>query len=207
MSETDRSDLGGLTERWNTIFKEWKELEISIPSVNWAQLMTIFKARKDTQATPETYVAWCLDPRTRSNTEPYDVDMVAAFIGKHCGLSTAQECYDIQLRIMQFRRGEDIFRIPIHAGDWINNPYHFWLRMSAQYPDCILVKPALRLFSCLANSVPSERSFSHQNYIHNKVRNRLDQEVVDKLTFVYYNSRALKGALGISPDYSSGEAE
>jgi hypothetical protein len=37
-----------------------------------------------------------------------------------------------------------------------------------------------------------ERSFSAQNFIHNAVRNRLEQEKVDKLAFVYFNSRVLK---------------
>src|SRR5579859_4408750 len=48
-----------------------------------------------------------------------------------------------------------------------------------------------RLFSTPANSVPSERSFSAQNYIHTKTRNSLKPDRVDKLTYIYMNSRVL----------------
>lgn len=51
---------------------------------------------------------------------------------------------------------------------------------------------ARRLLSCLANSVPSERAFSAQNFIHNKTRNRLSQEKTDKLAFIYMNAKALR---------------
>src|SRR5271169_2707759 len=46
-----------------------------------------------------------------------------------------------------------------------------------------------RLFSTLANFVPNERSFSTQNYIHTKIRNSLKPDHVDKLIYIYMNSR------------------
>ena len=50
---------------------------------------------------------------------------------------------------------------------------------------------AVRIYSNPANSVPSERSFSIQNLIHDKKRNRLASEKVDKLTYIYMNTRVL----------------
>lgn len=49
-----------------------------------------------------------------------------------------------------------------------------------------------RLYSTPANSVPSERSFSTQNFIHSKVRNCLKPERVNKLTYIYMNSRVFR---------------
>ena len=49
------------------------------------------------------------------------------------------------------------------------------------------------LFSTPVNSVPSERSFSAQNYIQTKTRNSLKPDHVDKLTYIYMNSRVLDG--------------
>jgi hypothetical protein len=204
MSESDRSNLGGIADRWNTILKEWDLRATSMPYINWDNIKKVFHARLDTQSTPEGYVAWCLDPRTQSTTIPYDIDKVADFIQQHCGLHAPEQRRDIQVQLMQFRRGEAIFQVPIDAGEWIYKPYNYWMAVGAKNPGCILVKPALRLFSCLANSVPSERSFSHQNYIHNKVRNRLSQEKADMLTFVYYNSRALDSSLAMPSDCNSG---
>lgn len=51
---------------------------------------------------------------------------------------------------------------------------------------------AMHLLNTLANSVPSERVWSNMNYIHSKTRNSLSPSTVDKLLFIYNNSRALK---------------
>jgi hypothetical protein len=50
---------------------------------------------------------------------------------------------------------------------------------------------ALRLFRTPCNSVPSERSFSIQNIIHDKKRNRLLPEKTNKLMYIYMNRRVL----------------
>ena len=51
---------------------------------------------------------------------------------------------------------------------------------------------AVRLFSSIANSVPSERAFSAMNYIHNRYRNRLTAENAEMLIFVFMNWREQK---------------
>ena len=175
-----------------------------MPQVDWAGIRRVFEARHHKQSTPEGYVAWCLDPRTRSTTIEYDVEKVANFIQHHCGLQTPDNARDIRIQLMQFRRNTSIFQTPNDAEGWILEPANYWLAIGAKNPSCILVEPALRLFDCLANSVPSERSFSYQNLIHNKVRNKLSQEKADMLTFVYYNSRALERSLVIPAEYNSG---
>jgi hAT family C-terminal dimerisation region len=55
-----------------------------------------------------------------------------------------------------------------------------------------LPKLAVRIFSCPANSVTSEQAFSTQNFLHNKVRNRLQSTQVDKLIFIYMTDRVLR---------------
>ena len=51
------------------------------------------------------------------------------------------------------------------------------------------------------NSVPSERAFSIQNIIHSKIRNQLSSAKVDKLTYIYMNSRilGLKSSTSVDP--------
>ena len=51
---------------------------------------------------------------------------------------------------------------------------------------------ALRLMRTMASSVPSERAFSIQNLIHDKLRSRLTAEKVDMLQFIYINERVMK---------------
>jgi len=50
----------------------------------------------------------------------------------------------------------------------------------------------MRIWATSANSVSSERAFSVQNFIHTKLRNCLHPKRVDKLIYIYMNSRVLK---------------
>lgn len=53
---------------------------------------------------------------------------------------------------------------------------------------CVLAPVAARVLDTLANSVPSERSFSAMNHIYTKERNRLATETADLQSFCYMNS-------------------
>lgn len=65
-----------------------------------------------------------------------------------------------------------------------------WLELKSM--GCKLAKIAVRLFRTITTFVPSERSFSATNYIHNKIRNRLRQSHVNQQTFIYMNEKMLK---------------
>jgi hypothetical protein len=54
-----------------------------------------------------------------------------------------------------------------------------------------LANLATRIYTALANSVPSERSFSTLNFLHSQRRNRLASDLADMSAFVYMNSRVL----------------
>jgi hypothetical protein len=51
---------------------------------------------------------------------------------------------------------------------------------------------ALRLHHAHATSVPFERAFSALKFIHSPLRNSLTDARVDKLQFIYLNSRVLR---------------
>jgi len=70
-----------------------------------------------------------------------------------------------------------------------DSPYSVW-----QWLDNIGLKLAFiakRLFISLSNSVPSERSFSSTNYLHSRIRNRLEPGHTDMEYFIYMNSWVL----------------
>ena len=50
---------------------------------------------------------------------------------------------------------------------------------------------ATRLLHTLANSVPSERSFSSMNILHSKSRNRLTVERMSRMLYIQVNRRTL----------------
>ena len=58
---------------------------------------------------------------------------------------------------------------------------------------CLELAPfAEKLIITCANSVTSERAWSAINYIHSKSQNSLSLEVVNKLLFIYINTRTLR---------------
>ncbi len=64
--------------------------------------------------------------------------------------------------------------------------------MRAQNKFQTLSKLALRLFRLVPSSSASERNFSTFSFIHTKLRNRLSSEKVEKLVFVFANSKMLR---------------
>ncbi|KAM6505410.1 hypothetical protein FSOLCH5_15496 [Fusarium solani] len=55
----------------------------------------------------------------------------------------------------------------------------------------ILARVAVKVMNTLANSVPSERSFSAISFIHTKARNRLTPVHADMQAFIFMNDRVL----------------
>ena len=80
---------------------------------------------------------------------------------------------------------------PFTQASWdvAEHPLAFWSFMIEFVPH--ISRIALRRFRTPCNSVPSERSFSVQNAIHDKVRNRLLPTRTDKLIYIYMNRRVL----------------
>jgi hypothetical protein len=99
--------------------------------------------------------------------------------------------YDTIFRsFLDFRNRCGIFHPGSEAWSMTEDRDLFWLYNQAMCP--ILSALAIRLLNTIANSVPSERVSSNMNYTHSKARNRLSLETVDKLLFIYINSRTLQ---------------
>ena len=65
-------------------------------------------------------------------------------------------------------------------------PLKFWLSHGDSYPS--LQRLAKQVFSMVASSAASERNFSAFAHIHTKLRNRLSDDVVEKLVYVRTNN-------------------
>ena len=68
----------------------------------------------------------------------------------------------------------------------------FWKYISHSDIADIIPKLALRLLGTVTNSVPSERAFSTLRLQHSKLRSRLRPDRLNKLVFIYINSRVLQ---------------
>jgi hAT family C-terminal dimerisation region len=95
------------------------------------------------------------------------------------------------MEFVGFRNRETPFQPSKWCWDHIEDPRNFWKMVSTE-DSKFLRRLAMRIFATPANSVPSERAFSAQNFIHTKLRNSLHPSRVDKIVFIYMNSRVLK---------------
>ena len=96
----------------------------------------------------------------------------------------------MQHQFIAFRKREGpLFGPGSPFGDDVK-PYDFWLRLSTT--DFKLACLARRIFSTLANSVPSERSFSAIKFLQNCLRNRLTPDRTDQSAFIFINAKVLE---------------
>ena len=80
--------------------------------------------------------------------------------------------------------------------------FEYWaVYGKTDYP--LLSPIAIRIFSCPTSSASSERVWSVYSFIHTKKRNRLGNEKVGKLAYIYINSCLLDAADGV--DYTTPE--
>lgn len=200
-SERDRAGLGEVIPRWLSIQASWDALEEAgqDPLINYQELKALRKQRFDVQTDDIHYMAFALDPAT---TDPKHHLLTTDIVRRaHNFLednTNAEEYGNIFREFCQFRAREgNLFgpgsRIYRAASD--GTPHHQHVLDSWRYLHSMnvsLAALAKRVLGALANSVPSERSFSSINFLHNKIRNRLTVTSTNKLTFIYMNSRVLR---------------
>jgi hAT family C-terminal dimerisation region len=120
--------------------------------------------------------------------DEHQFEKISAFFIQY---SESKEIHDLRREFISFRDRENGFNHTKWCWDHVDKPKKFWEMVFKE--DSKLLKPlALRIWSTPANSVPSERAFSAQNFIHTKLRNSLHPNRVDKLVFIDMNSRVLK---------------
>lgn len=192
-SETDRAYVHRVIPRWRGIQGHWRQLESSHKwhEVDWAALHQQFATRFAKQTTEVHWAAYSFDPESFApgalNSEQ-----------KECALQWVTNHAPRELRsaivneYVQFRLGEGRHFGPGSSFCCIEQSIEEKWNTLAAIGLPLAVHIVTRLFRALANSVPSERSFSASNFIHTKARNRLKQSNVNKLAFIYINTRVLQ---------------
>jgi hypothetical protein len=90
---------------------------------------------------------------------------------------------------MAYYTRSKVFQQDQEAWTMAKDPGLFWQMHYDDSKELYLL--ATRLLHTLANSVPSERSFSSMNILHSKSRNRLTVERVSKILYIQVNRRTL----------------
>lgn len=75
-------------------------------------------------------------------------------------------------------------------GAMTSQPINWWTLVARRYP--ILSTIARQILSIPSTSAASERNWSSFGFIHNKLRNRLEDNKVEKCVYLYWNMRILK---------------
>ena len=75
----------------------------------------------------------------------------------------------------------------------ILNPSVWW----QSWPNSKLQQLAVKVFSIPTSSAAAERNFSNFGFIHNKIRNRLKNDRVKKLVYIYGNLKMYNGFLKV----------
>ncbi|KAJ3455179.1 hypothetical protein MRS44_013779 [Fusarium solani] len=177
-SEVDGAGIAHVINRWLQIKGKWAEMREAdqFPDIPWDDVDAIFKARLDKQTYDIHWIADALRPDTtspNSKLPPSVFARVQEYLKKQ--LKNDDECRRALFEFTHFRMRTG------GPGDLFN-------KRSAVYDDgfksamawqcllnqcSILARAAVKIMSTLANSVPSERSFSAISFIRTKARNRL----------------------------------
>lgn len=190
-SEADRAHIGHVIPPWLEIKAEWKVLDESQQhiDVDFNQLYSIWFNRMDKQTYDIHHAGFALRPDTvGTKLEERQMTKVLQFF------KSAVNPADFLHVVREFNHfraqsgGQFAAGGLVYSKEW--TPLDAWMLLDNQGSK--LAALAVRIFGTATNSVPSERSFSAVNFLHNKARNRLTPANADKLAFLYMNERVLE---------------
>ena len=202
-SEADRANVGHVIPRWFEIVAEWQKIEAvkQFPDLPWFQLYNLHHLRMTKQTYDLHFAAYALRPDTVKTplTPEYNTKAIH-FLETVC---SQEDFIDVVRDFNNFRA-----RAGGHFGSQSLlfhekfTPLDAWRFIANQ--GSLLGSVAVRVFTTICNSVPSERSFSAVNWIHSKARNRLLPVNADMLAFIFMNSRVLQRLQAKDPGTRSG---
>lgn len=196
-SEADNAGIAHVVNRWLQIKQKWQDLKETeqYPDIPWDEVEDIWKRRLDKQTYDIHFIADALRPDTT---------------GKHSKLPPSVFARVKEYLRKQFEDDEEYRRAMkefTHFRMRSGGPDSLFTEDSAVYDDgfkpvlawqcllnqgSLLAGVAVRVLSTLANSVPSERSFSAISFVHTKTRNRLLPVHADMQAFIFMNDRVLE---------------
>ncbi|KAL5610907.1 hypothetical protein FOBRF1_007024 [Fusarium oxysporum] len=190
-SEADRAHIGHVIPRWLEIKAEWKALDDSQQhkDVNFSELYSVWLNRMDKQTYDIHYAGFALRPDT-VGTKLEEQLMMKVLQFFKSAVNPADYLHIV--REFNHFRAQSGGRFAagglVYSKEW--TPLDAWILLDNQGSK--LAALAARIFGTIANSIPSERSFSAVNFLHSKARNRLTPANADKLAFIYMNERVLE---------------
>jgi hypothetical protein len=201
MSEADNSHIGHVVNRWLGIERHFETIVQRAPNDDGAPAglcLEPYARRLQRQIQPLHWAAHYLDPLNVGR--PFESQVVYDAVHRLINyLDGAEYMFDYRPpagvavpaihKFALYRAQDGPFHEHSPAWGAAENPRAFWVMMHEFAPR--ISRVAIRLFRTPCNSVSSERSFSVQNIIHDKKRNRLQPARTNKLMYIYVNRRVL----------------
>ena len=186
-SESENSHLGKIVNRWLEIRRHLTGISQQASQLDPSQLIEIFDKCMKRQVRSLYWTAHFLNPLNVQFPTTIEQQNAVIHYMNHFA----------PLRDIAVRAQRDLFTyrgrfgpFSVSNASWkFEDPLTFWFAQQGFTPE--LANIVIRLFRTPANSVPSGRSFSVQNLIYSKFRNRLHPARVNKHTFLYLNCRVL----------------
>lgn len=204
-SEKDKPSLSGIHSRY---IKLIGHTFMNIPSVHARQVADILRTRWNRIRTPEMILAAILDvtlPNRLAEPSPQVLKEVHSWLVTQFPERPPSDQHQpshasIYAELLSFINKRDIYAdshywntavlSAVHPLDWWKS--HFKTDLSELAQD---------LLSIIPSSGTAERNWSTFGYIHSKSRNRLRNERVEKLVFLYSNAHLTESFVRLQPEW------
>ena len=199
ISESGDAQVAYVLPRWQALRAHLLEFQSISDLPHLDEVLTLFDKRMKKQLQPIHYLAAALDPLEPAKSLSWAAeqqDMIIAAFRNHVGEIDSraynEAVFQLRTQFNSFTKQQGFYS-PQNFELWHvdSHPSTFWTY--AETRDKLeLPQLAIRLLGVVANSVPSERSFSAMNYVQDTYRTRMSVPTMHKSVYCYMNARALR---------------
>ena len=191
--ESDTSILSTVYSQFNNLIEQINQIDCDFSY----ELQEFIIKRWEYTYHPIMAIAYLLDPQfleksKNSEAESTGYTEFTTFTNEKFG---HEESIELFAELVNFRNKNSPYDNEIIWGSInILNPSLWW----QSWPASKLQQLAIKVFLIPTSSAAAERNFSNFGFIHNKIRNRLKNDRVKKLVYIYGNLRMYHGLLKIN---------
>ncbi|GBC07859.1 hypothetical protein RclHR1_07730012 [Rhizophagus clarus] len=180
--ESDTSTLSTVYSHFNKLINKISELSCEFSEY----IQQLIHKRWEYSYHPVMMAAYMLDPRFLEESEDADIEAIGyaeftEFTNRRFG---QEESVKLFAELVVFRQKNSPYdNETIWLSSSVLSPSIWW----QSWPKSELQQLAIKILSIPTSSAAAERKFSTFGFIHNKICNRLQNDRVKKLVFIYGN--------------------
>ncbi|GES85119.1 uncharacterized protein LOC106818272 [Rhizophagus clarus] len=192
--ESDSSILSSVYSHFKNLIDQINQIECDFSN----KLQELIIRRWEYAYHPIMIISYMLDPQflEESKNNGIEADGYTEFTTFTSEKFGHEESVELFAELVNFRNKKPPYNNEIiwKSINFLNNPSIWW----QSWPNSKLQQLAVKIFLIPTFSAAAERNFSNFGFIHNKIRNRLTNDRVKKLVYIYGNLRIYDGYLKIN---------